>query len=59
MSLRRILNLVSFDYDYTYGDDTECIICNKVLSLHDEIEAKHCYNKLKQLRLLKTGGVKH
>jgi len=42
------------DYiDDPHGADDECIICNKTLSQHDEMQAQQCYNDLVNLRTVK------
>ena len=43
-----------YDYiDDPHDADDACIICNKQLSLHDEIQAQQCYNDLVKLRIVK------
>jgi len=44
------------DYiDDPHDADDACILCNKQLSLHDEIQAQQCYNDLINLRTVKRG----
>ena len=42
------------DYiDDPHDADDECVMCNKQLSQHDEIQAQQCYNDLVKLRTVK------
>ena len=49
---------MSFDLLDDYIDDPHdaddaCVVCNKELSQHDEIQAQQCYNDLVKLRDVK------
>ena len=44
------------DYiDDPHDADDACVICNKQLSLHDEIQSQQCYNDLVNSRTVKKG----
>ena len=48
-----IFEMIDDYIDDSHDADSACIICNKQLSLHDEIQAQQCYNDLVKLRIVK------
>ena len=51
--MRMILEMIDDYIDDPHDADDACIICNKELSQHDEIQAQQCYNDLVKLRDVK------
>jgi len=53
MKMKMIFDMIDDYVDDPHDADDECIICNKKLSQHDEIQAQQCYNDLVKLRDVK------
>jgi len=50
-----IFEMIDDYIDDPHDADDVCIICNKQLSLHDEIQSQRCYDNLVNLRIVKRG----
>ena len=48
-----IFDMIDDYIDDPHDADDACVICNKELSKHDEIQSQECYNNLVKLRTVK------
>jgi len=48
-----IFDMIDDYIDDPHDADDDCIVCNKQLASHDEIQAQQCYNDLVKLRTVK------